>query len=100
MNEIADGLITGTGAAINIYTGWLPARVTVWNNVTGVSYSWNYGQANGYGNKAGTIITTGGITPLSDGTGSGFTIGTDAVNTNGNQLYYLAERAGAGSRTR
>jgi hypothetical protein len=100
MNEFADGLVTGTGAAINIYTGWLPARVTVTNNATGASFSWNYGLASGYAVKSGALITTGGVTPLSDATGNGFTIGTDAVNTNGNQMHYFAERAGAGSRTR
>ena len=71
-----------TAAAVNIYIGFVPRHVIVSNATDRVKLEWNENMADAEAIKtvaAGTRtrITTLGITPLSDSSGHGFTIGLD-----------------------
>lgn len=101
--NIKTGTVTGTGAALNVSLGFAPDYVKVFNDTAGDSIEWMSNMSAGHGFKrvaagTGTKITTGGVSLF---TGSatqqaGFTVGTDAVNTNGVVLRYVATANGPG----
>lgn len=92
-SKIISGAFIGTGAAINVRTvGFRPKKVEILN-VGGVAKAeWVKGMADASAMKqvtAGTIsvITSGGVTPLSDG----FTLGDDSdLNVDGELVRYIA----------
>jgi len=90
------GTITGTGAALSVPVGFVPARVDVFNIATGGRLEWNNEMPNASAIKtvtAGTqtYITSNGITPVEvSSVAQGFIIGADAVNGSGNTLVWHA----------
>jgi len=88
----ARGTVIGTGAALNVRTvGFRPRRVTL--HSVGDEMFWEEGMADASAYKrvaggTGTLATSNGITPLSDG----FTIGADAdVNGSGDVIRWEAQ---------
>jgi len=64
MSEYAGGKVTGTGAAINIEIGWIPAFVIVMNETDGDRVDmWQRGMAAG----TSIAITTAAATQASNG---------------------------------
>ncbi len=102
--NIKTGTVTGTGAAINVSLGFSPDHVIVINDTAGDRLEWFSNMTAGHAYKrvaagTGTKITANGISQF---TGSatqqaGFTIGTDAVNTNAVTLRYVAYANGPGA---
>ncbi len=114
MQEVVVGEVTGTGNAIDVSVGFLPAYVRLANptNANVPTIEWWYGMPDGSGikvikkavNEGGTAsysvgntyVTTGGIstyrgTPA--GNPVGFTIGTDAdINVSGEKIRYFVAR--------
>ena len=86
------GTFIATGALQSVLTvQWRPKKVTVYNRTTGITLEWNEAFEDASGKKtlaAGTVsfVTTGGITPVSNG----FTLGTDSVNTAAAVCYWEA----------
>lgn len=108
MNEVAVFALPGTGAAIDIKCGFVPAYVRVVNieSATVEELEWFRGMADASAIKtvtgavARTKITTNGITPLDDPASElGFRIGADAdVNVAGEGIIAFAYRGGAGNQ--
>lgn len=108
MNEVAVFALTGTGAAIDVKCGFVPAYVRVVNieSATVEELEWFRGMADASaiktvtGTVARTKITTNGITPLDDaGAELGFRIGADTdVNVSGEDIIAFAYRGGAGNQ--
>ncbi len=109
MNENAVFLLTGTGSAMDVKCGFVPAKVEVQNiDSAGLEkLTWYRGMSNGHaikttGTPTITKITSNGITPLgvaNDGTEQGFRIGADAdVNVNGEKVVAIAYRGGPGNQ--
>lgn len=106
MNEANVRSVTGTGANIDHYTGFIPGKVEVTNidSATGDKLEWYVGMADASAFKtAGSTrskITTNGITVLRDpNLGYGIRIGADAaVNVNGQKMVIVAERGGEGNQ--
>lgn len=105
MNENFTVQMDGTGANIDIFCGFKPAKVEVmnWESATLEKLEWYNGMPNGHAIKtvsAGTRskITTLGITLLEDASnGLGFRVGVDTdVNVAGESLTIIAHRAGEG----
>lgn len=94
------GSVTGTGAAINIELGYQPDYVRLTNQTTGRSLTWFRSMPAGYGEVAGAMVTTGGVSAYNGAptAGNGMTIGTDAINTAGQVIAILAIRSGPGSK--
>jgi hypothetical protein len=92
------GTVVGTGAALNVICGFVPRRVELFNITSRDALEWQDTMTAGHALKtvaAGTrtAITTGGISPYTGSLGAdgqGFTIGTDAVNTNTNVIHFVA----------
>lgn len=86
--------VRATGAALPVRTvGFRPGRVRLWNETTGYQLEWLEGMADDSAVQttdagARTIVTSDGITPLSDG----FQVGAlaDVNDTTTEQLRYLA----------
>lgn len=110
-NENAYGSMDGTGAAIDIKCGFVPAYVRVVNIESGTieQLEWYRGMADASaiktvtGTVARTKITSNGITPLGAAAGSnveqGFRIGADTdVNVAGETIVWTAERGGEGNQ--
>jgi len=78
--KVFHGAFTGTGAQLDITkVGYRPSRVKLFNMTSGDQLEWHENMADGAGFKrvaagTGAAISSGGITPLSDG----FRLGTDA----------------------
>lgn len=98
--QVVCGRLTGTGALINVSLGFIPDKVTLLNETSGRTVTWFVGQGAGKGVAAGTLVTTNGISAYAGdaNTPPGFTIGTDAVNTNTNPISYDAIRSGPGAK--
>ncbi len=95
--HMASGVITGTGAAINVSLGFTPSRVRLLNQTQLAELEWVSAMPAAAGLKritAGTMsyIVTGGISAYAgDGsTAKGFTLGTDAFNAAANVIHYIA----------
>jgi hypothetical protein len=97
--HVAEGMVTGTGAAITIQTGWIPSYVVLTNETSRDQLWYHSNMTAGYGVKrvaagTATLITTGGVTPYAGSAGAnaaGFTIGTDTdINVSGEILHYYA----------
>jgi hypothetical protein len=86
------GVVTGTGASLDVRTvGFRPTKVVLRNATSNIMLEWVNSQADAAGFKtlaAGTRtnITSAGITPLSNG----FNVGTDSVNTAAQVIHYEA----------
>lgn len=86
------GTVMGTGAALTVSTpGFQPKYVKLWN-ADSVQLEWFEGMPAAYGLKQAnhdtaqsSIVTSNGITV----TASGFTIGTDSVNTDDKLIYFV-----------
>lgn len=111
MNEIFCKAMEGTGAAIDVSCGFVPAYVRVVNfeSATTEQLEWFRGMTDAHALKTvgttgvGTRITSNGITPLgdaaSDTTEQGFRIGADAdVNVAGESIMIFAHRGGEGNQ--
>ena len=107
MNGNYLGTMAGTGANIDIFCGFKPGKIEVFNRTsTGLEkLEWYYGMADGSAIKtiaAGTrsLITTLGITILEDAAkGQGFRIGVDTdINVAAEQLVVIAHRGTAGNQ--
>jgi hypothetical protein len=91
--RVKTGQIVGTGAAINVRSvGFRPDVVELINTTSHDKLKWASPLADAYGHKTvaagtSTLITSGGITPLSDG----FKLGTDAdMNVDGEVVLWIA----------
>ncbi len=111
-NNLVTGVVTGTGAAINVSVGFIPRRVKVYNpNDAGALYpiiEWVKGMAAGKGFKytkiadsgatgglSSTYIAANGISEYagSSSAAQGFTIGADAdMNVAGEDIIFEAWR--------
>lgn len=87
------GATLGTGAAIDVRSvGFRPRSVKAVNVDSGDELYWHVNMADAAGFKrvaagAGALVSTGGITPLSDG----FTLGTDGdMNVAGETVLWEA----------
>ncbi|WP_375188409.1 hypothetical protein [Sphingobium yanoikuyae] len=111
MNEVAVFALVGTGAAIDVKCGFVPAYVRVVNieSATVEELEWFRGMADASaiktvtGTVARTKITTNGITPLgagaADAVEQGFRIGADTdVNVAGEDIVAFAYRGGPGNQ--
>jgi hypothetical protein len=111
MNENFCAEITGTGAAIDVKCGFVPAKVEIYNitSTTKETLEWVRGMpaASGIKTVAGTVartfITSNGISPLNATDGStgeqGFRIGADAdINVSAEKLLVIAYRGGEGNQ--
>ena len=91
-NQKRFGTIYGTGALKNVDTvGFRPRSVRV-QNENRIMLEWQDGMPDGHAFKtvaAGTrtLITSGGIIPRANG----FSLGIDAINGNGEKLYWDAQ---------
>ena len=107
MNEVFVKTMDGTGAAIAVKCGFVPAYVRVTNieSATIEQLEWYRGMGAGHaiktvtGTVARTKITSNGITPdgelVTDTVEQGFTIGADAdVNVAGETIVIIAMRGG------
>jgi len=98
MKQMYTGLVTGTGAAINIEMGFIPNYVRVCNITDAIILEWSntMGAAKGIKHNATgavTAVSSNGITASVVGdTFRGVTLGTDGVNTTGDQLSIIAFR--------
>jgi hypothetical protein len=102
--------VTGTGAAINVVLGFVPAKVSLMNVTSGRTMTWyanmpsgasGGGLVGGIGVTAAFVASSAGISPYDSGpsgTGFGFTIGTDAINTSTQVMVFEASRSGPGAR--
>lgn len=103
-SEIYTGVVTGTGANINISLGFVPDYVEVINYTAPASGKWFKGMPAGSAFKH--IAGTGGLTKITSlgiseyagvagGATPGFTIGADtAINVATNPIYWVAGRNG------
>jgi hypothetical protein len=86
------GSFKGTGSALNVDTvGGRPILVKLFNLTTNIMLEWQDSMGDASGRKtvaAGTRtnITSAGITPRANG----FALGTDSINTSGNEIHYEA----------
>lgn len=103
--QIYIGQVTGTGAAIDIEIGFVPDHVEVMNATSGRRIDWFANMGAGKGLVDGPSVTTAllssnGISAYAGSTakGPGFTIGTDAVNTSTQVIYWKATRNGPGAK--
>jgi len=98
MKQTYTGLVTGTGAAINVSMGFVPNYVRVCNITDGIILEWSNTMGAGKGirhNATGShaAVSSNGITAsTTSSTFQGITIGTDGVNTTGDQLSIIAWR--------
>lgn len=93
------GTVSGTGAAVNISTGFVPTYIKVWNITDGdIVHEWFTGMTDGHAlqsaNHASTQfsrITSNGISAYAGSAtaSDGFTIGT-AISENSKTLGYYA----------
>lgn len=88
------GSFRGTGSALNVRTvGFRPRYIRLINTAGPDEASWHVDMADDSMHKriaagTGSMVTSGGITPLSDG----FTLGNDAdMNASGELVHYVAE---------
>jgi hypothetical protein len=97
--HLKTGTVTGTGAAINVVLGFVPAVVLLFNKTDPGVFIWTKDMANASALKltdapALTFPTSNGITPyegVAGTTGKGFTIGADSdLNAASDVLYYVA----------
>jgi len=93
------GTVTGTGAALNVELGFVPARVEIINETDPGFYVWTDTMADGemqktIGDGTTTFPTTGGISAYAgtvNGNSAGFTIGADTdMNADDDVLHYTA----------
>lgn len=106
MNESNVRSVTGTGANIDHYTGFIPGRVEVCNidSANGDKMEWFVGMADASAFKvaggARSKIVANGITVLRDpNLGYGIRIGADAaVNIAGQKMVIIATRGGEGNQ--
>lgn len=95
------GVVTGTGAAINVSLGWVPDLVVVTNYTDGDQIDlWHSGMTAGTNvqiNAAVAPRASNGISAYTGdtSTGAGFTIGT-GVSESAKVLYWFALRNGPG----
>lgn len=94
-NQRAYGGALGTGSDLDLRTvGWRPRSVAVKNAASGDELYWQEGMADASAFKrlaagAQTLITTGGVTPLSDG----FRLGDDSdMNVAGELVHFTADQ--------
>lgn len=87
------GAVVGTGANLDVRkVGWRPREVRLVNVDSGDELYWSESMPDGAGVKrvaagAATYVTTGGVTPLSDG----FRLGTDGdMNVAGENVHFVA----------
>lgn len=93
VNRVMTGAYTGTGSALSVRTvGFRPKKVELFNVTAPASAVWTKDMADAAMFKrvtagTGSFVTTGGVTPLSDG----FQVGTDAdLNTAAELVYWVA----------
>lgn len=100
--RFACGSFEGTGSALNVICGFKPRYVKLYNydatNPITVEWWDGMGAADGLknGNSTWARLTTTGITVYegtdAQGSGQGFTVGTDAVNGSGETCFWVAIR--------
>lgn len=94
------GTTTGTGAALNISTGFVPTYIKVWNITDGdIVFEWFTGMTDGHALQSAnhasaqfSRITSNGFSAYAGADASaavGFTIGT-AISENAKSLGYYA----------
>ena len=100
MNRIFTGTYTGTGAAVNVSLGFVPAKVEIFNETDGDDrWVWFKGMTDGHAYQsaaAGTNskITSNGVSEYDGVRGSaavGFTAGS-ALSESGKTFRYAAYR--------
>lgn len=90
-NRIYRGSFLATGAAKNVTEpGFKPVKVVI-RTSAGQEMTWLDSMADAAGFKrvtagTGSFVTSNGITPLTNG----FTFGADAINVNGQTVYFEA----------
>lgn len=89
--QTSTGTVTGTGAALSVTTGFKPKYVKLVNLTSGVSLESISDIPDGKGLALTTtptyaLVSSGGIT-IND---NGFSVGTHAVNANGETMAYIA----------
>ena len=86
------GVVKGTGASLDVKTvGFRPSYVKLFNKTSRVGLEWNDTMADEESLKtaadgARTVVTSGAISPLSNG----FRLGTDSVNAADEDLCWEA----------
>lgn len=92
-NQQGYGSLLGTGSLKEVRSvGWRPREVKLVNQASGDELRWSEGMPDGGGLKrvaagTATVLTSGGITPLSDG----FSLGADSdMNVADEQVFYVA----------
>lgn len=100
--QMVTGTVEGTGSAINVELGFMPAKVELFNEDGLCHMVWTDSMAAGKGMKtvtAGTVsfVASNGVSQYAGATRSaskGFTIGTDTdINVSGETLHYVAHAA-------
>jgi hypothetical protein len=99
-NDMVEGSVVGTGAAINVSIGFKPRKVVLFQLDTPAKIEWTEDMGAGKGVKttgtpAFTALSSNGITLLSGTTtySDGFTIGADTdINVDTETIYYVAFR--------
>lgn len=90
------GIVQGTGAVINVITGFVPDVVELINADGLCRATWTKTMGDGAAMKsatAGTItmLSNGGVSAYSGDDGYGFSIGVDAdLNVSGEALHWVA----------
>lgn len=98
MNNFETGVVTGTGAAINIELGWIPDYVKVFN-ITDADQTdeWVKGMAAGTSIQTNTAVVTRATNGISEYAGTladkkpGFTIGS-GISESAKELRWIAIR--------
>ena len=97
--HIQNGIVTGTGAAINVSLGFIPTRVTLVNIANATTLDWQDTMPAAAGVKTIAVGTQSVILTLGVSTfpgvagvsGAGFTIGADAsLNIATNVIHWIA----------
>lgn len=101
MNRVFTGTYTGTGAAVNVSLGFIPAYVKIFNETDGDDrWEWVKGMTDGHAYQTigstgvGTKITSNGVSEYAGSRGSaakGFTAGT-SLSESGKTFRYVAFR--------
>jgi len=93
VSRVKTGSLIGTGASLDVETvGFKPSALMLINGDSDDKLTWSETMADASGHKqlkagGSSFITSGGITPLSDG----FTLGADTdINVDGELVHWIA----------
>ena len=101
LSNAQKGTVEGTGSAINVSVGFVPARVMLVNIDGDVTMQWDNNMVDGQGFKsvaAGTqsLVASNGVSAYAGAEASaaaGFTIGTDSdINGSAETIHWYAFR--------